>query len=108
MRLVLARVSRDHRSMTFDARPWRLAPTGALLAALAACSPTPQAASQANPPPASTTAAGLTAPQSVQTALLAPMPDPDHDERPDRAKGDDFAAHLERLQANMAAVDADF
>ena len=36
------------------------------------------------------------------------MPDPDHDDRPDRAKADDFAGHLQRIQANMAAVDTEF
>jgi hypothetical protein len=94
--------------MTFDARPWRLVPTGVLLAAVVGCGPAPKQAGQAEAPSANTTAAGLTAPQSADTALLPPMPDPDHDARPDRAKADDFAAHLERLQANMAAVDADF
>lgn len=90
--------------MSFDARPWRLAPTGALLAALVACGPTSERASQAPAPPANSTASGLAAPPSA--AILPPMPDPDP--RPDRAKADDFTAHLERLQANMTAVDANF
>jgi len=92
--------------MAFDRRPWRLVPTGALLAALIACGPTPKQASQGPAPPANTPASGLAGPQSA--AILPPMPDPDHDPRPDRAKADDFTAHLARLQANMAAVDAAF
>jgi hypothetical protein len=93
--------------MTHDAWPWRLAPTAALLAALVACGPTPRAANQTQVP-ADNAAAGSAAPLSVNTAILPPMPDPDHDDRPDRAKADDFAAHLDRLQANMAGIDADF
>jgi hypothetical protein len=104
MRLAAGRVSRDHRRMIHDPRPWRLAPTGALLAALVACGPTPKQADQAQAPPANATASGLAAP--VSAAILPPMPDPDT--RPDRAKADDFTAHLERLEANMTAVDADF
>jgi hypothetical protein len=92
--------------MAFDARPWRLVPTAALLAALVACGPTPKQAGQAQPPSATTTASGLSAPPSA--AILPAMPEPDHDPRPDRAKADDFTAHLERLQANMTAVDAAF
>jgi hypothetical protein len=106
MRLVLRRISRHHPSMVFDAQPWRLAPTAALFAALVACGPTPTPVGQAQAPPANATVSGLAAPPSA--AILPPMPDPDHDPRPDRAKADDFTAHLERLQGNMTAVDADF
>lgn len=92
--------------MTHDAR-WRLAAIGTLLAALVACGPAKQA-NQAQAPAANAAAADLAAPQSAETAVLSPMPEPDHDPRPDRVKADDFAAHLQHLQANMAALDADF
>jgi hypothetical protein len=36
------------------------------------------------------------------------MPDPASDGRPDRVKVDDFAAHLERQQSDLAVTDADF
>ena len=36
------------------------------------------------------------------------MPDPASDSRPDRVKVDDFAAHLERQQSDLAVTDADF
>ena len=79
------------------------------LALLAGCGPSPKPGAAA-PPPASNATAGahLAPPQGADTAITPPMPDPDHDERPDRAKADDFAGRLQRIQANMAAVDAAF
>ncbi len=90
--------------MITDARPWLIP---AILAALAGCGP---ASNTTSPSPAAQTNAtvGLAAPQTPDTAILPLMPDPDHDMRPDGVKADDFAGHLQRIQANMAAVDADF
>lgn len=94
--------------MTYQVRPWRPAASAILLAALVGCGP----ASTTNgaPPSSSATNAAtiLAAPQGPDTAIAPLMPDPDHDDRPDRAKADDFAGHLQRIQANMAAVDTEF
>jgi hypothetical protein len=89
--------------MTTNARLWVLV---AVLATLAGCGPasntaTPQAA-------AANATAGLAAPQTPDTAILPLMPDPDHDLRPDGVKAGDFTGHLQRISANMAAVDAAF
>jgi len=78
------------------------------LALLAGCGPSPKPPGAAPPAASNATAAHLVAPQGADTAISPPMPDPDHDPRPDRAKAADFAAHLQRTQANMAAVDTDF
>ncbi|HLY78918.1 MAG TPA: hypothetical protein VKQ70_06060, partial [Caulobacteraceae bacterium] len=77
-----------------------------VVAVLAGCGPgsnstAPPAGADANA--ASAAAAGL-----APTDALPPMPDPAHDNRPDRVKFDDFAAHLERQQSALAAVDAAF
>jgi len=91
-------------------RSWRRlggAATGlALAAALASCAPATNSAappSQANA--ASESPGAISAPTA---AALPPMPDPDHDSRPDRVKVDDFAAHLERQQSDLAAADGEF
>lgn len=78
----------------------------AAVVVLAGCGP----ASNSAAPPAgagsntTTDAASSGAPSDA----LPPMPDPDRDSRPDRVKFDDFAAHLERQQSDLAAADAAF
>ncbi len=91
-------------------RSWRrlggAATALALAAVLASCAP---ATNSAAPPQESNSATVSLAVTGAPTAAaLPPMPDPDHDSRPDRVKFDDFAAHLERQQADLAAADADF
>jgi len=93
--------------MIDDARRWCSPASAALLTALVACGPAPTTNSPSQPQ-ATSAGAGVVAPQGADTAILPLMPDPDHDDRSDRAKADDFAGHLQRIQANMAAVDADF
>jgi hypothetical protein len=78
-----------------------------MLAALAGCGPASNSTTPSQTAPANATAR-LAAPQTPDTAILPLMPDADHDVRPDGVKADDFAGHLQRIQANMAAVDADF
>ena len=94
--------------MTSHQRLCSLVATGTLVAALAGCGPAPNSASASGESPNATAAAPAAASGGVTAAALPPMPDPDHDSRPDRVKFDDFAAHLERQQSDLAAADADF
>jgi hypothetical protein len=87
--------------MTEGARRWAFAAIA--LAALAGCGPSskpaaPQATANATPV--------LTQPPTV--LVLPASPDPDHDARPDRVKADDFTGRLDRVQSDLARVDADF
>src|SRR5471032_2762890 len=84
------------------------AAAGMGLALLAGCGPSSKPAGPPQSAAPTASSAHLAAPQSAVTALTPPMPDPDHDDRPDRAKSDDFFGHLSRVHANMNAVDADF
>jgi hypothetical protein len=80
---------------------------GLAIGALAGCGPAPNSAA----PPADTgsnTASAGPAAIATPADALPPMPDPDHDNRPDRVKFDDFGAHLDRQQSDLAATDADF
>ena len=80
---------------------------GLTLAALAACGQTPNSAAP-SPEAASNTSSAGPSDAAPAPAALPPMPDPEHDSRPDREKFDDFAAHLERQKIDLAAADADF
>jgi hypothetical protein len=96
---------RDHPAMTESA--WRLTFAAILLTALAGCGPSsnptaPQAGANA---PANAPVV-LTQPATV--LVLPPAPNPDDDARPDRAKSDDFTGRLDRVQSDLARVDADF
>lgn len=90
---------------------WRLsggAAAGLALAALAACGPATNSAAPSSPAASNEANAGPAPAGAPVAAALPPMPDPEHDSRPDRVKFDDFAAHLERQQSDLAAADADF
>jgi hypothetical protein len=92
--------------MTGSGTRWAAAAAGVAIAALAGCGPASNSAAPAagSSNALSADAAAVGAP----TNALPPMPDPAADDRPDRVKFDDFAAHLEGQQANLAAVDAAF
>ena len=94
--------------MIGGAQRTRRVASATLLAALVGCGPAPGPNNAASPSTPSTNAAAITAPQGPDTAIAPLMPDPDHDDRPDRVKTDDFAGHLQRIQANMTAVDTEF
>lgn len=81
-----------------------------LFAALVGCGPATNAPSPSSQgqSAAASPSAGLVAPRTPDTAILPLMIDPAQDTRPDSEKSDDFTGHLQRIQANMAAVDADF
>ena len=93
--------------MTELAWRWALAGAGVGLALLAGCGP---ASNSAAPPADAASNADSAGPANVAplTAVLPPMPDPDRDSRPDRVKFEDFAAHLQRQQSDLATADADF
>ena len=76
------------------------------MAVLAGCGPASNSA--APPAGASSEAVNATPAGGAPSDALPPMPDPARDGRPDRVKFDDFAAHLERQQSDLAATDADF
>ena len=92
-------------------RSWRhagvSAASGLVLAALAACGPASNSSAPA-PAPSNAASVGAVPLGAPGAAALPPMPDPAHDTRPDRVKFDDFAAHLERLQSDLAATYAAF
>jgi hypothetical protein len=76
------------------------------IAALAGCGPASNTAVPAAGAPDAATPAGPGV--SAAANALPPMPDPVSDDRPDAVKADDFAAHLERQQSDLAATDAAF
>jgi hypothetical protein len=93
-------------AMTGFGMRWAAATAGLAIAALAGCGP---ASNTAAPTPASSNALSPDATAvGAATNTLPPMPDPAADSRPDRVKFDDFAAHLERQQSDLAATDAAF
>ncbi len=79
----------------------------AALVTLTGCGPATNSAAPAQGSASNAATAGATGAQAAAPAL-PPMPDPDKDSRPDRVKFDDFAAHLERQQSDLAAADASF
>ena len=93
--------------MTGLRRRWATVAAGLAVGALAGCGP---ASNSAAPPAGAASNAMSAGPTSVGAPAdaLPPMPDPDRDSRPDRVKFDDYAAHLERQQSDLAATDADF
>lgn len=93
--------------MTELARRWALAGAGVGLALLAGCGPASNSAAPSADAASNAASAGPTSVAPL-TAPLPPMPDPDRDGRPDRVKAEDFAAHLERQQSDLASADADF
>jgi hypothetical protein len=87
-------------------RQWAAAAASLAIAALASCGLASNSAAPAagSSNALSADAAAVGAPSNA----LPPMPDPAGDARPDRVKFDDFAAHLEGGQSNLAATDAAF
>ena len=82
---------------------WRRTLGAVALAALAGCGPSSKPAGPQTPANAPVV---LTQPPTV--LVLPAAPNPDDDSRPDRAKADDFTGRLDRVQSDLARVDADF